>query len=252
MKAGGKIKLLRTLADISQQKLAELLGVSQRDIVFFEKDKLVLRIEHIDLLAGLFFCHSEFFIQKNLAFKSFCGFRIPHISSGYHARAERKKISMFRSILPLLEEFLTEQCVPEYEIFMPVKGSFYTRYSYYSFKTHNNAYLCFQVDEVLKNDFESIISEFKLIETKTFDFEKPDLLYPPHMYFDEGSELFMCLSTFVKHFYPFIHDLFIEDFRKYKEFQSLIKERIKKGKIQQIIDIMRENQITLEDLQRYL
>lgn len=252
MTTGEKIKLFRTLAGITQQELSDILGVSQRDIVFIEQNRLHLKPAQIDFLANIFFCNSQFLIKKDFAFNSFCGFILPQLKKDISRKEEIKRINHVLQLFPLLKNFFREQCFPEYKILKPNKEPLYIEYVFYSFKTYNGAYLCFQVKEDIRKEFETILKDFTLKDEKTFTFEETALLYPPHLYFNEESELFTRLSEFIKHFYPDVFDKFIGEFISHKNFYKDFTKTFKKIKIQQIVEIMMQNQITIEDLQDYL
>lgn len=64
MKLGENIKALRTLNDITQEELAEKVGISQRMLSYIERDDRVPSLEVALRIAEQFNCSLDTIIKK--------------------------------------------------------------------------------------------------------------------------------------------------------------------------------------------
>ncbi len=74
-KIGGRIKIIRKMNKLSQEKFSELIGLSQSFLSNAEKDRYNLTIEHIIRITNLFGVNAHWLLtgECEMLCKSICG-----------------------------------------------------------------------------------------------------------------------------------------------------------------------------------
>ena len=267
MYTGERLKFFRVFYNVSQQELADMLGVSvsQRDIVLFEKNKLQIKQEKIEILANYFECAPEYLrVGKIPAFDRFGFLSLPERSLyDLPLKIMRRKFSDLKRAMYLMRDFLKENSMSNYaEAYISDNtrrtGSIYIFMSDY----HKMLFFVFVSSDFLESIESDVILPLQLVKISSAEIQSIDvsMFGLPRLMFlfaDPTEKIrFVKLLTEKLALPKDMLDDFVDYATNYTTRFSAksqkIKDLILESRIKAIIDIMQKYDIKIADIEKYL
>ncbi len=257
---------------MSQEDLADIFETTQRSIVLYETNKLKPKDAGLDLFCKICGSKAEYIITgKSPAFIMCAGFMSLPAEDvlSLTLRSYRRKISELKRNMHLLQNFLTENAFTQYAL-ADIKESGRLVFKIYIFMSNADNTLFFL--KVYPDFFEeldkNIISLLNIKQTSNTEISAQDIqmvfrvardMFSHFWLIDEEFWLLPTIRLFNSLSIPGADDIINALIADATHYANVIEPQIQKAwgkvkeiKIKQIVATMKEYNITLPDIEKYL